>query len=190
MRAGVAVLPLHLRLQSGEHLALLFLSVLSIDAFNKSLTIFRTITVLASQMVTLDHRNAVSSVRRSAFIDRILLNTLSRSGIGQSAAHLFTKEGAKLVPRRKRRRRGVVDEIKAAGGDAIAVVGDVAADDIPAKILDAVIKQLNHIINNGASAAFVFSSLARCTVTTGGFTNDRMRHHYESMSARHSVSPA
>jgi 3-oxoacyl-[acyl-carrier protein] reductase len=33
-----------------------------------------------------------------------------------------------------------VDEIKAAGGDAIAVGGDVAADDFPAKILDATIK--------------------------------------------------
>ncbi len=31
-------------------------------------------------------------------------------------------------------------EIKAAGGDAIAVAGDVAADDFPAKILDATVK--------------------------------------------------
>jgi 3-oxoacyl-[acyl-carrier protein] reductase len=36
-----------------------------------------------------------------------------------------------------------VDEIKAAGGDAIAVGGDVAADDFPAKILDATIKYAN-----------------------------------------------
>lgn len=33
-----------------------------------------------------------------------------------------------------------MDEIKAAGGDAIAVGGDVAADDFPPKILDATIK--------------------------------------------------
>jgi hypothetical protein len=33
-----------------------------------------------------------------------------------------------------------VDEIKAAGGDAIAVGGDVAADDFPSKILEATIK--------------------------------------------------
>jgi len=33
-----------------------------------------------------------------------------------------------------------VDEIMAAGGDAIAVGGDVAADDFPVKILDATIK--------------------------------------------------
>jgi 3-oxoacyl-[acyl-carrier protein] reductase len=71
-----------------------------------------------------------------------------------------------------------VDEIKAAGGDAIAVGGDVAADDFPATILDATIKyahlipplhsflrcalllglflfyrrygKLNHLVNNGA----------------------------------------
>jgi hypothetical protein len=33
-----------------------------------------------------------------------------------------------------------VDEIKAAGGEAMAVGGDVAADDFPAKILDATVK--------------------------------------------------
>jgi hypothetical protein len=33
-----------------------------------------------------------------------------------------------------------VDEIKATGGDALAVGGDVAADDFPAKILDATVK--------------------------------------------------
>lgn len=34
----------------------------------------------------------------------------------------------------------MVDEIKAAGGDAIAVGGDVAADDFPQRVLDATIK--------------------------------------------------
>jgi 3-oxoacyl-[acyl-carrier protein] reductase len=34
----------------------------------------------------------------------------------------------------------VVDEIKKAGGDAIAVGGDVGADDFPEKIVDATIK--------------------------------------------------
>lgn len=34
----------------------------------------------------------------------------------------------------------VVDEIKAAGGEALAVGGDVGADDFPAKIIDATIK--------------------------------------------------
>jgi hypothetical protein len=43
-------------------------------------------------------------------------------------------------PRRKEGAGAWSTKSKAAGGDAIAVVGDVAADDIPAKILDAIIK--------------------------------------------------
>jgi 3-oxoacyl-[acyl-carrier protein] reductase len=38
-----------------------------------------------------------------------------------------------------------VDEIKAAGGDAIAVGGDVTADDFPAKILNVTIKYATSI---------------------------------------------
>lgn len=38
----------------------------------------------------------------------------------------------------------VVDEIKLAGGDAIAVGGDVSADDFPQKVLDATIKYVCH----------------------------------------------
>ena len=34
----------------------------------------------------------------------------------------------------------VVDEIKAQGGEAIAIGGDVAADDFPQRVLDATIK--------------------------------------------------
>lgn len=34
----------------------------------------------------------------------------------------------------------VVDEIKLAGGDAVAVGGDVSADDFPQKVVDVTIK--------------------------------------------------
>jgi 3-oxoacyl-[acyl-carrier protein] reductase len=37
----------------------------------------------------------------------------------------------------EKKAQAVVDEVTAAGGDAIAVGGDVAADDFPAKVLDA-----------------------------------------------------
>lgn len=46
----------------------------------------------------------------------------------------------------------VVDEIKTAGGDAIAVVGDVTADEFPKNCVDATVKaygKINHIVNNG-----------------------------------------
>ncbi|KAH8988233.1 short-chain dehydrogenase/reductase SDR [Lactarius akahatsu] len=90
-------------------------------------------------------------------------SSIDAIGIGRSAALLFAKEGAKVVVSDldEKKAQSVVDEIQAAGGDAIAVGGDVGADDFPAKILDATIKRygkLNHIVNNA------------------GFTYDRMLH--------------
>lgn len=52
----------------------------------------------------------------------------------------------------------VVEEIKAFGGDAIVVCGDVSADEFPKKILDAAISRygkLNHIVNNGLCGRIV-----------------------------------
>jgi hypothetical protein len=45
----------------------------------------------------------------------------------------------------EKKAQAVVDEIKAAGGDAIAVGGDVTADDFPAKILNVTIKYATSI---------------------------------------------
>ena len=53
----------------------------------------------------------------------------------------------------ERKAQLVVDEIRGFGGDAIAVGGDVGADDFPKRILDATISKygkLNHIVNNGS----------------------------------------
>ncbi|KAG2338814.1 NAD(P)-binding protein [Suillus weaverae] len=84
-------------------------------------------------------------------------------GIGRSAALLFAKEGAKVVVSDidAKKAAAVVDEIKAAGGDAIYVAGDVGADAFPQTIVDATVKQygkINHIVNNA------------------GFTHDKMIH--------------
>jgi len=100
---------------------------------------------------------------RGLLNDDVAIITGAAQGIGRSAALLFAKEGAKVVvcDLDEKKAQAVVDEIKAAGGDAIAVGGDVAADDFPAKVLDATIKRygkVNHIINNA------------------GFTYDRMLH--------------
>ncbi len=43
----------------------------------------------------------------------------------------------------QKKAESVVEEIKAAGGDAIAVGGDVGADDFPQRIIDATIKYVN-----------------------------------------------
>jgi len=82
-------------------------------------------------------------------------------GIGRSAALLFAKEGAKVVVSDidEKKAAAVVEEIKAAGGDAIYVAGDVGADDFPKTIVDATVKQygkINHIVNN---AGFTFDKM-------------------------------
>lgn len=61
----------------------------------------------------------------------------------------------------EKKAQSVVEEIRAAGGDAIAVGGEVGADDFPERIIKATIDKygkINHIVNNA------------------GFTYDKMLH--------------
>ncbi|KAG1809760.1 uncharacterized protein HD556DRAFT_769 [Suillus plorans] len=100
---------------------------------------------------------------RGLLSGEVAIITGSGQGIGRSAALLFAKEGAKVVVSDidAKKAADVVNEIKAAGGDAIYVAGDVGADDFPQTIVDATVKQygkINHIVNNA------------------GFTHDKMIH--------------
>lgn len=58
---------------------------------------------------------------------KVAIITGASAGIGYEAARLFAAEGARLVvvARRRRHLDRLVDEIGAAGGDAVAVAGDV-----------------------------------------------------------------
>jgi len=100
---------------------------------------------------------------RGLLAGEVAIITGAGQGIGRSAALLFAKEGAKVVASDidEKRLNDIVDEIKATGGDAIGVAGDVGADDFPKKIVDATIQKygkINHIVNNA------------------GFTYDKMLH--------------
>ncbi|KAF9491587.1 short-chain dehydrogenase/reductase SDR [Pleurotus eryngii] len=100
---------------------------------------------------------------RGLLAGEVAIITGAGQGIGRSTALLFVKEGAKVVASDidAGRLDAVVAEIKAAGGDAIGIAGDVGADDFPKKIVDATIAKygkINHIVNNA------------------GFTYDRMLH--------------
>jgi len=93
--------------------------------------------------------------------DEVVIVTGAAQGIGRSVAEIAAKEGAKVVVSDldEAKAQKVVDEIKAAGGDAIAVGGDVGADNFPETILKATISKygkVNHIVNN---AGFTFDKM-------------------------------
>lgn len=102
---------------------------------------------------------------RGLLAGEVAIITGAGQGIGKSAALLFAKEGAKVVASDldEGRLKTVVEEIKAAGGDAIGVAGDVGADDFPKKVVDAAVAKygkINHIVNN---AGFTFDKMLHTT---------------------------
>lgn len=91
----------------------------------------------------------------------VAIITGAAQGIGRSAALLFAAEGAKVVVSDldEKKAQLVVDEIHRSGGTALAVGGDVGADDFPEKVISATIAaygQINHIVNN---AGFTFDKM-------------------------------
>jgi NAD(P)-dependent dehydrogenase (short-subunit alcohol dehydrogenase family) len=69
--------------------------------------------------------------------DKIAIVTGASSGIGRETARLFAAEGAKLVvgARRKEELDRLVAEIEAAGGEAVALAGDVKSEDYAKKLV-------------------------------------------------------
>ncbi len=65
--------------------------------------------------------------REARFKDRVYLVTGASSGIGRACARALGGEGARVVAAGRRRERldEVVEGVRAAGGDAVAVTGDV-----------------------------------------------------------------
>ncbi|KLO05618.1 short-chain dehydrogenase/reductase SDR [Schizopora paradoxa] len=104
-----------------------------------------------------------SSSSKGLLKDEVVIVTGAAQGIGRSCAIIFAREGAKVVVSDldEKKAQIVVDEIKAAGGEAIAVGGDVGAEDFPERIVKVTVDaygKINHIVNNA------------------GFTYDKMLH--------------
>jgi short-subunit dehydrogenase len=95
--------------------------------------------------------------------------TGTSSGIGLALARLLAKRGARLVlsARREERLTKLVDELKQSGGEAIAVAGDITADEVRRKLMETAKRELGGLdclINNagiGGIGNFIDNDEAR-----------------------------
>jgi len=78
---------------------------------------------------------------------KVAIVTGATSGMGRESAKLFAAEGAKVVVtgRNEERAKAVVDDIKAAGNEAIYVIADMANLDDVQKIYDATMEEYGTI---------------------------------------------
>jgi len=115
------------------------------------------------------------------FENQVVVITGAGRGIGAAAAKMFAEAGAKVVVNdlNPEPANAVVDEIKAAGKEAIAVPGDVTAPDFPEELLKAAVDtygKINILVNNA------------------GYTWDGMSHkmedeQWEAILAVHLTAP-
>ena len=85
--------------------------------------------------------------------NKVAVITGGNSGVGEATAKLFAKEGAKLVisARRVDKLDSVAEDIKAAGGEVLAVGCDISKVDEVNSLIDAAVKQYGKIdilVNN------------------------------------------
>jgi len=75
------------------------------------------------------------------FTNKVVLITGGTSGIGEAAAHAFAREGATVIVNGRRSARGtaVVEAIKANGGQAEFMAGDVSRESVIASIVGDVV---------------------------------------------------
>ncbi|MGH2615226.1 MAG: SDR family oxidoreductase [Thermomicrobiales bacterium] len=79
----------------------------------------------------------------NALAGKVAVVTGASSGIGYATAKVFVEEGVRVVVAARRRDalEALVDEITAAGGEAIAIAGDVRDETLAQSLVDAAVQQ-------------------------------------------------
>ena len=85
--------------------------------------------------------------------DKVAVVTGAASGMGKAIAILYAKEGAKVVVSdiNEEAANGTVEEIKSGGGDAIAILANVANEEDIQNLIDTAVKTygtLDILVNN------------------------------------------
>jgi len=108
---------------------------------------------IASHTIPPIHQNHTTAFPGGILHDHVAIITGSGQGIGEAAAHLFAKEGAKVVVSDLDQAKSdrVAAAIVAEGGSAISFPGDVTDPAYPDRILAHTVKvfgKINIIVNN------------------------------------------
>ena len=104
--------------------------------------------------------------------DKVAIITGASSGIGRAAALLFSRKGAKLVlsSRGRDRLEAVAGEVRAAGGSAIALAGDVADEAHHRDLVDAAKAEfggLDIAFKSGAVTGMLVAGVLGANLTSG-----------------------
>ena len=89
--------------------------------------------------------------------NKVAIITGASSGIGRSAAKLFSRHGAKLVVTARRRSEldDLVGEIQSGGGEAVAIAGDIRSEGHVREVTERAIDQFGRLdvaLNNAGAA--------------------------------------
>lgn len=103
---------------------------------------------------------------------KVAIITGASAGIGRATAKLFAAEGAKLVvgARRQAELDSLVEEIKAAGGDAVAVAGDVRSEDYHKALVAAAVERYGKLDIAFNNAGILGEAGPSTGVSEAGFT--------------------
>lgn len=101
-------------------------------------------------------------------INKVAIITGASSGIGLAAARLFAAEGARVVVsgRQQQALDALVAEIADAGGQAIAVAGDLRSEDVARQLVDAAEQRFGRldVAFNNAGSTGAMGSVADVTL--------------------------